>query len=186
MIKSAYKVLDGVLQGAKWRPSENFNDRPVGLPIDVLVIHNISLPPAQFENGYVELFFQNQLPVDHHPFFSEIADLKVSAHLFISRGGKVTQFVNLNHRAWHAGVSSFKGRENCNDFSIGIEMEGTDTEPYTDRQYQVLIEVTQAIQNAYPGISNRQICGHCDIAPERKTDPGDAFDWKRYKNALSV
>lgn len=185
MNKTSYKVADGVLQGAKWLASENYNCRPEGIGIALLVIHNISLPPGQFENGYVEQFFQNQLPVDHHPFFTEIADLKVSAHLFISRSGTVTQFVNLNDRAWHAGVSCFNDRENCNDFSIGIEMEGTDIEPYTEEQYRVLIEVTEAIRQAYPKISYKNICGHCDIAPERKTDPGEAFDWKRYLNGLS-
>lgn len=177
MLKTVYKVKDGFVLGSKWCPSPNYNMRSKDAIIDVLVVHNISLPPAQFENGYIESFFQNCLPVDAHPYFADIADLTVSAHLLITRDGRVIQFVNLNDRAWHAGVSCFQGRENCNDFSIGIEMEGTDDLPYTYQQYQVLAGVSTAIQLAYPSISANTIVGHVDIAPGRKTDPGDSFNW---------
>ena len=175
-----FKVENGVLSHARQCPSPNFNARPVGCEISLLVIHNISLPPEQFCNGYIEQFFQNCLPADQHPYFAEIAHLTVSAHLLISREGEVLQFVNFNDRAWHAGVSCFAGRENCNDFSIGIELEGTDMLPYTDIQYITLAEITQALQQEYPAIIKQTIVGHCDIAPGRKTDPGAAFDWPRY------
>nr|WP_054339977.1 1,6-anhydro-N-acetylmuramyl-L-alanine amidase AmpD [Neptunomonas antarctica] len=179
-MKTAFKIDNGRLSGSRWCPSPNYNARVVDADIDLLVIHNISLPPAQFENGYIEAFFQNCLPVADHPYFATIADATVSAHLLIARDGGVTQFVNLNDRAWHAGVSCFQGRENCNDFSIGIEMEGTDTLPYSFSQYSVLAAVTSAIQKAYPCIGLDSIIGHLDIAPERKTDPGESFNWPYY------
>ena len=118
--------------------------------------------------------------MDEHPYFAEIKDLKVSAHLLIARDGVVTQFVNLNARAWHAGLSQFDGRDQCNDFSIGIELEGTDDQAFTDTQYAVLVQLTHAIQSAYPAIKSDRIAGHSDIAPGRKTDPGDCFDWPRF------
>lgn len=199
MQKTAYKIENGILSGSQWCPSPNYNERILAgkdaefsiddslqntqlysTAIDLLVIHNISLPPAQFENGYIEAFFQNRLPVNAHSYFTEIADLKVSSHLLITRSGKVMQFVNLNDRAWHAGLSCFQGRTNCNDFSIGIEMEGTDDLPYTFQQYKTLAAVTCAIQGSYPSIIRTSIVGHCDIAPERKTDPGDAFNWSYF------
>jgi len=177
-------ICDGVVVGARWVFSPNYNARPPVADIDLLVIHNISLPPAEFENGCVEAFFQNCLPAEQHPYFAEIAHLQVSAHLFIARSGVVTQFVNLNDRAWHAGVSCFDGVVACNDFSIGIELEGTDDMPFTDEQYVSLSRLTQLIQQAYPMISPHRIVGHSDIAPGRKTDPGPCFDWPRYKAAL--
>ena len=158
-------IENGLVVGARWLASPNFNERPVATNIDLLVVHNISLPPGEFENGYVEAFFQNRLVAQEHPYFSEIAHLQVSAHLFIARSGIVTQFVNLNDRAWHAGVSCFDGVESCNDFSIGIELEGL-------------------IQEAYPSINAQRITGHSDIAPGRKTDPGPCFDWLRYRASL--
>ena len=192
MLKTIYKIENGLLSNSQWCPSPNYNQRPsvisealcnrqqFGLDVSLLVIHNISLPPAQFENGYIQAFFQNCLPVNEHLYFSEIADVQVSAHLLITRSGKVVQFVNLNDRAWHAGLSCFQGRANCNDFSIGIEMEGTDDLPYTYLQYQTLAAITCAIQDSYPAIKKNAIVGHSDIAPARKTDPGDAFNWSYF------
>ena len=171
------------LHQARRVPSPNFNDRP-DQALDLLVIHNISLPPKQFGGAYVEQFFTNCLDHDLHPFFEEIRNVKVSAHLFIRRDGEVVQFVPLNKRAWHGGLSCFQGRENCNDFSIGIELEGYDDCPYSSEQYQSLVDVTVEITRLYPDIGSEHIVGHSDIAPGRKTDPGSAFDWSRYRQAL--
>ena len=173
----------GWCDGIQHCPSPNFNQRPLG-EISLLVIHNISLPPGQFGTGKVQAFFQNRLDVDEHPYFASIASLQVSAHFFIERDGAVTQFVSCNERAWHAGVSRFAERENCNDFSLGIELEGTDDQAFTAAQYAALIELTQQLQAAYPAITVARICGHSDIAPGRKTDPGPAFDWQRVRMAL--
>ncbi|MGC4007996.1 MAG: 1,6-anhydro-N-acetylmuramyl-L-alanine amidase AmpD [Pseudomonas sp.] len=161
-------------------PSPNFNARPDGEEVSLLVIHNISLPPGQFGTCKVQEFFQNRLDADEHPYFASICSLTVSAHFLIERDGSLFQFVSCHSRAWHAGVSRFDGRENCNDFSIGIELEGTDTDPYSDRQYEVLAQLTREIRKVFPAITPKRIQGHCDIAPERKTDPGEAFDWTRY------
>lgn len=173
----------GWCDGIRHCPSPNFNARPQG-EISLLVIHNISLPPGQFGTGCVQRFFQNRLPAEEHPYFEGIADLRVSAHFFIERDGAVTQFVSCHERAWHAGVSSFQGREGCNDFSLGIELEGTDDLPYSDVQYARLVELTQQLRAVFPRLSGERICGHCDIAPQRKTDPGPAFDWERYRAGL--
>ncbi len=164
-------------------PSPNFNARPAG-EVSLLVIHNISLPPAQFKTGKVQAFFQNLLDVTEHPYFAGIADLRVSAHFLIERDGEVTQFVSCLDRAWHAGVSVFDGREGCNDFSLGIELEGTDEQPFTDAQYSALIELTRQLRSAYPAITPQRMCGHSDIAPGRKTDPGPFFDWPRFRAAV--
>lgn len=166
-------------------PSPNCNPRPSGQKISLLVIHNISLPPGEFGTGCVNDFFCNQLDSSRHPYFASIAELKVSAHLFIARTGAVTQFVPFAARAWHAGASVFNGVENCNDYSIGIELEGCDNIAYTDAQYAALAQVTRQLQQAYPDISRDHIVGHCDIAPGRKTDPGAAFDWSRYHLLLT-
>lgn len=174
----------GWCHGVQVCPSPNFNERPAG-EVSLLVIHNISLPPAQFATGKVQEFFQNRLDVTEHPYFAGIADLRVSAHFLIERDGKVTQFVSCLERAWHAGVSVFEGRETCNDFSVGIELEGTDDLPFTDAQYQALTVLTRQIQAAFPAITVERICGHSDIAPGRKTAPGPAFDWARYRAALA-
>ncbi|AZC22544.1 MULTISPECIES: 1,6-anhydro-N-acetylmuramyl-L-alanine amidase AmpD [Pseudomonas] len=173
----------GWCHGVRHCPSPNFNERPAG-EISLLVIHNISLPPGQFGTGKVQEFFQNRLDVTEHPYFAGIADLRVSAHFLIERDGAVTQFVSCLDRAWHAGVSSFEGRETCNDFSLGIELEGTDELPFTDAQYQALSLLTGQLQAAFSAITPHRICGHSDIAPGRKTDPGQAFDWARYRVAL--
>jgi len=178
-----YRVEDGWLSGARRVPSSNFDTRPPGVEPQLLVIHNISLPPGQFGGDSIERFFTNCLDCDAHPFFAEIRGVRVSAHLLIRRDGEVLQFVDFRERAWHAGVSRHRGRENCNDFSIGIELEGADETPYTPRQYAVLAAVTRALADAFPGIGE-DIVGHSDIAPERKTDPGPAFDWARYRAGL--
>ncbi|WDY57240.1 1,6-anhydro-N-acetylmuramyl-L-alanine amidase AmpD [Pseudomonas sp. PSKL.D1] len=171
----------GWFHGITHCPSPNFNARPEGEAISLLVIHNISLPPACFGTGKVQAFFQNCLDPAEHPYFDGIKHLTVSAHLFVERDGAVTQFVSLLDRAWHAGVSLFDGREGCNDFSIGIELEGTDDQPYTDAQYEALRQLTRQIRQAWPAIDCSRIQGHSDIAPGRKTDPGPAFDWPRYR-----
>jgi len=173
----------GWCNGVHHCPSPNFNARPTG-EVSLLVIHNISLPPAQFKTGKVQAFFQNQLDVTEHPYFAGIADLRVSAHFLIERDGEVTQFVSCLDRAWHAGVSSFEGRDTCNDFSLGIELEGTDEQPFTDAQYVALVDLTRQLQSAFPAITTARICGHSDIAPGRKTDPGPYFQWPRYIAAL--
>ncbi|MGE6792655.1 1,6-anhydro-N-acetylmuramyl-L-alanine amidase AmpD [Pseudomonas guineae] len=173
----------GWCNGIQHCPSPNFNQRPLG-EVSLLVIHNISLPPGEFGKGKVQAFFQNRLDADEHPYFASIASLQVSAHFFIERDGAVTQFVSCNERAWHAGQSRFAERENCNDFSLGIELEGTDDLPFTAAQYAALIALTQQLQAAYSAITLARICGHSDIAPGRKTDPGPAFDWQRMRMAL--
>ena len=172
------------LEGARICDSPNFSDR-LSEEISLLVIHNISLPPGQFGNNFVDQFFTNKLDPNKDPYFEEIYEMKVSSHLFIDREGLLTQFVPFDRAAWHAGVSKFKGRDNCNEFSIGIELEGTDDLEYPPNQYKTLIEATKALMEAYPNISVDNIVGHKDIAPIRKTDPGEAFDWDLYKSSLS-
>ena len=180
-----FTVLDHKLVEAKWCPSPNYNHRP-SANIDALVIHNISLPPNEFSNGYIESFFCNQLDCSIHPYFEEIKGLEVSAHLLIERTGEVVQFVRFDQRAWHAGVSCLNGKENCNDFSIGIELEGADDIEYEAVQYKVLAQVTLALQKAYPAIIEERVVGHSDIAPGRKTDPGPAFNWSKYKKSMQT
>jgi AmpD protein len=178
-------IVDGWLGGARRILSPNYNPRPA-TGIDLLVIHNISLPPGEFGGTYVDDFFSNCLDPSGHSYFTEICHLQVSAHLLIDRAGEVTQYVSFNDRAWHAGQSSFCGRQNCNDFSIGIELEGCDEKPFSDRQYSSLIEVTRVIRAAFPAITPERIVGHSDIAPGRKTDPGPCFEWDRYRRAIAV
>lgn len=172
------------LKCARVCDSLNYSNRP-NEEISLLVIHNISLPPGQFGNNFVDLFFTNKLDPSEHPYFTEIYQMRVSSHLFIDREGQITQFVPFDKAAWHAGISEFKGKENCNEFSIGIELEGTDDIDYTSNQYNSLIEVTKALMEAYPNLVVDNIVGHRDIAPGRKTDPGDSFDWELYKSSLS-
>lgn len=176
----------GWLSSAAHCPSPNFNARPPGDEISLLVIHNISLPPGCFGGGYIERFFCNRLPADEHPYFTSIASLQVSAHCLIDRQGKVTQFVSFADRAWHAGASFFAGRTNCNDFSVGVELEGTDDQPYTEGQYRVLAALTQLLMARYPAINPSCIVGHSEIAPGRKTDPGPAFDWPYFFALLEL
>ncbi|MBP0047542.1 1,6-anhydro-N-acetylmuramyl-L-alanine amidase AmpD [Marinobacterium sp. AK62] len=171
------------IREAEYVPSPNCNERPEG-EVSLLVIHNISLPPGQFGGGHVAELFTNRLDPEAHPFFREIEGMEVSAHLLIERDGRMIQFVPFDRRAWHAGQSCFDGREACNDFAIGIELEGTDDTPYTDAQYQVLSAVTRALLAYYPGLTPERITGHEHIAPGRKTDPGPAFDWHRFRASL--
>lgn len=170
--------VSGLVIPVRFLPSPHCDARPEGIEIDLVVVHNISLPPKQFGTGAVEKFFCGELDFNQDPYFLTIAELKVSSHLFIDRRGVITQFVPFSQRAWHAGKSFFKGREQCNDFSIGIELEGTDDLPFEKIQYEQLAHVIQLLMNTYPEISRDHIVGHSDIAPGRKTDPGPAFDWK--------
>ena len=177
--------IDHWLASCRHLPSVNFNARPKGAGISLLVIHNISLPAGEFGGDCIEKLFTNCLDCNAHPDFDQLRGLEVSSHCLINRAGEITQFVPLNQRAWHAGESSFQGRSNCNDFSIGIELEGTDNYPYTALQYQALRELTRQIMADYPAITVDRIVGHCDIAPGRKTDPGAAFDWSFFKGLLA-
>lgn len=175
--------VTGWCAGVRHCPSAHCNERPQG-EISLLVLHNISLPPGQFGTGKVQEFFTSGLNASEHAYFAGIVDMRVSAHFFIERDGQISQFVSCLRRAWHAGVSSFAGRDNCNDFSLGIELEGTDDLPYSEAQYDALLALVQQLLAAYPALSVERICGHCDIAPGRKTDPGPAFDWPRLRTAL--
>jgi N-acetyl-anhydromuramoyl-L-alanine amidase len=158
--------------------SPNFDARPDGMAVELIVVHNISLPPGQFFGDAVEQFFRNQLQPITHPFFASIAALRVSAHFFIRRSGELVQFVSTENRAWHAGASDWNGRTRCNDFSVGVELEGSDASPFTTGQYRCLSALTKTLVLRYPSI--KAVAGHADIAPGRKTDPGPRFDWSRY------
>ena len=170
----------GLLSDCEYIPSPNCDDRPT-IPIELLVIHNISLPPGEFGGDGVQRLFTNTLDASAHPYYQTIDKLEVSAHFLLRRDGQVVQFVPCTKRAWHAGESCWQGLSRCNDFSIGIELEGSDTVPFTDAQYAALARLTAALRAAYP---IRGIAGHSDIAPQRKTDPGTCFDWTRYLTAL--
>lgn len=174
----------GKVAGARWCASPNYNERPAGVTPSLLVVHNISLPPGQFSGDAIEQFFCNRLDASAHPYFETIANMKVSSHLLIRRDGSVLQFVNLLDKAWHAGRSNFRGEDECNDFSIGIELEGADETPYADEQYDRLSSLAAQIMLAWPEITTERITGHSDIAPGRKTDPGPAFDWPRFLGQL--
>ncbi|RJF97760.1 1,6-anhydro-N-acetylmuramyl-L-alanine amidase AmpD [Noviherbaspirillum saxi] len=171
----------GWCAGVERQPSPNFDARAAGTVIDLLVIHNISLPPSQFGGPYIADLFGNCLDCDAHPYFDQLRALRVSAHFLIRRDGHVMQFVSANDRAWHAGVSTFCGRERCNDFSIGIELEGSDFEPFEVAQYASLAELTAALRAHYP---LTDVVGHEHVAPGRKTDPGPHFDWVRFRKSL--
>ncbi len=175
---------EGWLRGVERRPSPNCDARPAGTVVDLLVIHNISLPPGEFGGHWIDDLFLARLDPEAHPYFRAVAGALVSAHLLIRRDGRATQYVPFGQRAWHAGVSCFAGRERCNDFSIGIELEGADDRPFAPSQYEALAEVTRALMTHYPGIRPDRIAGHSDIAPGRKTDPGPHFDWDRFRTLL--
>jgi AmpD protein len=176
---------DILLPEAIYRSCDNWDDRPAGEQVDLLVIHSISLPPGEFGGPWIDALFRNRLNAEAHPYFREIETLRVSCHLLIRRDGELIQYVPLNRRAWHAGESTYCGRDRCNDFSIGIELEGSDEQPFTDAQYTRLIQTTQAIRQRFPLITPQRITGHGDIAPGRKTDPGPQFDWQRYRDSLT-
>ncbi len=178
------KIKHGQLIDVRQVPSPHYDARPNIDDISLLVIHYISLPPEEFGGDFVDDFFQGKLKPSQHPFFQEIAHLQVSAHCFIRRNGEITQYVNFQKRAWHAGVSFFQGRDKCNDFAIGIELEGSNNQPFTPQQYASLRNLTLSIMQAYPKITRERIVGHCHIAPERKVDPGKFFDWPGYFQSL--
>lgn len=172
------------LEGAERVLSPNCDERPAGIQISLLVVHGISLPPGEFGGPWIDQLFTNQLDRQAHPYFEAIADLRVSTHLLVRRDGKVVQYVPFSKRAWHAGLSCFQDKAGCNDFSIGIELEGEDETPYTEPQYQVLAELIAVLREAYPGIAGDAVVGHSDVAPGRKTDPGVAFDWGHLSQLL--
>ena len=174
-----------LLTGVRYTPSPNVDNRSDGETPSLIVIHNISLPPGEFGGPYIEQLFTNRLDPCIHPSFASIVEQPVSAHVLIRRDGGIVQFVPFNLRAWHAGVSEYRGRSNCNDFSIGIELEGTDEIPYQDAQYSVLAALIDTLRIVYPSLSKQRIVGHADIAPGRKTDPGTTFDWPRLIDELA-
>ncbi len=181
----AVDLQTGLISEARQCPSPNQDDRPESCDPTLLIVHGISLPPGEFGGSEIEDLFTNRLDWDAHPYFSEIRGLQVSSHLLIRRDGELIQFVPFGRRAWHAGDSCFRGRSRCNDYSIGIELEGEDETPYTKEQYEVLARVVKTLLDAYPGLSARGIAAHSDIAPGRKTDPGPAFDWLRLYDGLA-
>lgn len=172
---------NGWMSGVCHIASPNHDARPHGMPVDMLVIHNISLPPNEYGGRAIEQFFTNTLDTSSHPYFEQLKGVRVSAHFLVRRNGRIVQFVSCSRRAWHAGVSNWQGRTRCNDFSIGIELEGSDFEPFHAEQYRSLVKLTRRLMRVYP-IQN--LVGHSDIAPERKTDPGPFFDWKEYFRLL--
>jgi AmpD protein len=183
-LSEQFAITNHLLHPARQLVSPNQSEREPAADISLLVIHNISLPPGKFGGGYVDDLFCNCLDSSVDPFFAEIAELRVSAHLLIERDGRVTQYVPFDCKAWHAGQSCFQGRESCNDFSVGIELEGSDDTRFTDAQYAALVAITRVLMEQYPAIRGDRIVGHSDIAPGRKTDPGPLFDWQRYRGQI--
>lgn len=176
---------EGWLRGVRRVESPNADCRPAGVAADLIVVHAISLPPGEFGGAAIDELFCNRLDPSAHPYFCDIATLKVSAHALIRRDGHVTQYVPFHLRAWHAGQSSYKGREACNDFSVGIELEGCDSSPFEDAQYRSLSQLIFALRRAYPTLATAPVVGHAEIAPGRKTDPGPAFNWQRLTDMIS-
>ena len=174
----------GLLAGVRQVLSPHFDARPQGVAPELIVVHGISLPPGEFGGPWIDRLFAGDLPPDAHSAFRDVAALRVCAHALIRRGGDITQYVPFGMRAWHAGESQFRGRSGCNDFSIGIELEGTDATPYTEAQYQSLAALVAALLASYPTLATERIAGHSDIAPGRKTDPGPAFEWERWRGML--
>ncbi|HEY2781904.1 MAG TPA: 1,6-anhydro-N-acetylmuramyl-L-alanine amidase AmpD [Steroidobacteraceae bacterium] len=176
----------GLMRSARYVASPNFDARPPGVEAELIVVHGISLPPGEFGGPWIERLFMNTLPLDMHPYFAEVGEVRVSSHLLVGRGGELTQFVKFPDRAWHAGRSNYNGRTACNDFSIGVELEGSDTLAYEAAQYETLANVVAALCDAYPRLSPERLVGHSDISPGRKTDPGPAFDWARARRCISA
>jgi N-acetyl-anhydromuramoyl-L-alanine amidase len=176
----------GLLAGARQVLSPHFDARPAGVRPELLVVHGISLPPGEFGGPWIDRLFTGTLPADAHPYFSDLASARLSAHAVIRRDGEIAQYVPFGERAWHSGVSQYRGRSGCNDFSIGVELEGTDSTPYTDAQYEQLTALAAALLTAYPTLSAEHIVGHGDIAPERRADPWATFDWPRFRTLLKV
>jgi AmpD protein len=179
-------IVSGLVEGARQVASPNCDERPTGVAADLIVVHGISLPPGEFGGPWIDQLFTNSLPRDFHPYFAQIADRQVSSHLLVRRDGELVQYVPLHSRAWHAGVSNYCGRERCNDFSIGIELEGSDEVAYEPAQYRMLAATILMLCSAYPTLSVQRIAGHEDIAPGRKTDPGPTFDWQRLRALLQA
>jgi len=175
----------GLLTGARQVLSPHCDARPAGTVAELLVVHGISLPPGEFGGPWIDRLFTGTLPPEAHPFFRELAAARLSAHALVRRDGAIVQYVPFGERAWHAGASQYRGRSTCNDFSVGVELEGTDDTPYTEAQYQQLAALAAALLAAYASLSAEHIVGHSDIAPGRKTDPGAAFDWPRFRALLS-
>jgi len=178
-------VESGLISGARQVASPNFDDRPAKCCAELIVVHGISLPPGEFGGEWIDRLFTNTVDPAAHPYFPGIVDLRVSSHLLIRRDGELVQYVPLSKRAWHAGVSCYQGREKCNDFSIGIELEGADDIPYTDAQYEVLALTVRQLQATYPSLAGAPVVGHCEVAAGRKTDPGRSFDWERLFSMLT-
>lgn len=176
----------GLASGARQVESPNRDPRPPGVLPDLIVIHGISLPPGDFGGPWIDDLFLNRLEPAGHPYFAQIAGLKVSTHFLVRRDGEVVQYVSCNERAWHAGTSVWEGRSNCNDFSVGIELEGTDGSAYEPAQYRVLAPLITALCDAYPSLKPDRLAGHSDVAPGRKSDPGPAFDWPRLRALIAV
>ncbi len=176
----------GLLAGVRQVLSPHRDERPAGVQPDLIVMHNISLPPGEFGGQWIERLFNGHLPPERHPYFAQLQGMRVSAHVLIRRDGEILQFVPFLQRAWHAGISTFEGRSACNDFSIGIELEGADELPYEDVQYTTAAAVIRALLAAYPTLSAQRVVGHSDIAAGRKTDPGAAFDWPRLRAELPI
>jgi N-acetyl-anhydromuramoyl-L-alanine amidase len=180
------EVTTGLLTGVRQVLSPHFDQRPAGVTPELLIVHGISLPPGEFGGPWIDRLFTGTLPPDAHPEFRERAGLRVSAHTLIRRDGEIVQYVPFHARAWHAGKSEYRGRSGCNDFSIGIELEGTDDTPYTEAQYESLVALTAALLATYASLSAQAIVGHSDVAPGRKTDPGPSFDWPRLRSSLAA
>ena len=185
-VEQALTTTDGWLAPARRLESPNFDVRPAGSEINLLVVHGISLPPGEYGGGWIDDLFMNRLQTSAHPYFAEIEGLEVSTHVLIRRDGELVQYVNFEERAWHAGRSCFEGIERCNDYSIGIELEGTDDSAYEPVQYARLAILARHLMQVYPGIKEERIVGHSDIAPGRKTDPGTAFDWQHFRQLLEI
>ena len=179
-------VESGLIREARQVVSPNFDDRPADCCAELIIVHGISLPPGEFGGEWVDQLFTNSIDPEAHPYFREIVDLRVSSHLLIRRNGELVQYVPLTKRAWHAGTSCYKNRQQCNDYSIGIELEGTDEIPYTDVQYEVLGVIVQALRANFQSLAEAPIVGHSDVAAGRKTDPGPAFDWDRLQARLTT
>ncbi|HXS27232.1 MAG TPA: 1,6-anhydro-N-acetylmuramyl-L-alanine amidase AmpD [Steroidobacteraceae bacterium] len=178
-------VATGLLSGVRQVLSPHFDERPSGTAIDLIVIHGISLPPGEFGGPWIDRLFTGCLPAGAHPYFAAIVGSRVSAHLLIRRTAEIVQYVPFERRAWHAGPSQYLGRPSCNDFSIGIELEGTDEQAYADGQYERLAALVETLLATYPTLSRDRIAGHSEIAPGRKTDPGPAFDWSRLRRLIA-
>lgn len=176
----------GLIAGVRQVLSPHFDERPSGVLPALLVVHGISLPPGEFGGPWIDRLFTGALPPEAHPYFKQIEGLRASAHALIRRDGQIVQYVPFGQRAWHAGKSEYQGRAGCNDFSIGIELEGTDQTPYTDAQYEQLAALAAALLSTYPTLSAQHIAGHSDVAPGRKTDPGPRFEWPRFRALLAA